>query len=443
MTPALQAVAQMLASRMADSLAWGTVIFLFAAVLLRVTRQNARTRFAVWFSALLAIGLVPWLAGEWQPYKFIPASNASHAAIMLPGQWALYLTAIWMVIAAWYAVGITRAVWRLHVLRRNCVALDSSTLSPMLQETLSRHGAARGVVLCTSDDIRVPTALGLRKPAIVLPPWVMRELSTVEVNQVLLHELAHLRRADDWTNLLQQAIKALFFFHPAVWWIEKKIALEREMACDDLVIAETASPRTYAECLARLAERSFLERSLALAHAALGKIRHTSLRVAEILNGNVERTRSWKPAVSLVGAFAIACGVWGAKAPKLIAFQDSRTIRGTQSISGSDFARVDAGIAQPVPVTSAKFIPSRQNRKMLLNARPVARRASSKIKAGNEVHLTVAEPTVLPFTETVFFVIEGRDSSSSQLHVYQIQMFRLTILQQSTAPASTSHQKET
>jgi beta-lactamase regulating signal transducer with metallopeptidase domain len=71
-----------------------------------------------------------------------------------------------------------------------------------------------------------------------------------------LHELAHLRRYDDWTNLAQKLVKALFFFHPAVWWIEKQVSLEREMACDDAVLAETASPRAYAECLAHLAEKT-------------------------------------------------------------------------------------------------------------------------------------------------------------------------------------------
>ena len=65
----------------------------------------------------------------------------------------------------------------------------------------------------------------------------MQELSTLELNAILLHELAHLRRRDDWTNLIQKIVGALLFFHPAVWWIEKKLALEREMACDDLVLA--------------------------------------------------------------------------------------------------------------------------------------------------------------------------------------------------------------
>ncbi len=224
-------------------------------------------------------------------------------------------------------------------LRKSCVAIDPTTLDPVLQNTLARNQSPRQIALCTSDLTNVPTALGLVKPAIVIPAWVMQELSPNELNQILLHEIAHLRRWDDWTNLAQKLVKALFFFHPAVWWIEKKVSLEREMACDDAVLAETASPRAYAECLAHLAEKTLIQRSIALAQAALGKIHQTSLRVAQILDANrpTGSGRSWKPAVSLVAVFAMACVVGISRAPRLIAFSDSGTSPASASaIDSSD-----------------------------------------------------------------------------------------------------------
>lgn len=448
MTPALHALAQLLASRMVDSLAWGTVIVLFAAMVLRVKRQNAGTRFGVWFAALLAIGLVPWIAGGWRPSELISASPAGRAAIILPDRWALYLCAAWAVLFAWFAVGIGRAFWHLHVLRRDCDELNPAVLDPMLRETLQRLGANRGVALCASDEIHVPTALGLLKPAIVLPRWVMNELPVSEVNQILLHEMAHLRRWDDWTNLIQQAVKAVFFFHPAVWWIERKVALEREMACDDAVLAETDSPRSYAECLAHLAEKSFLQRSLVLAQAALGKIGHTSVRVAEILSGNRSgsKGRSWKPAVSVVAVFAVVCGVWSARTPKLIAFSDNPTahrVRNVSTASAGQSQSVDSGITHPVPVMAAKFVSSRQKSRPALKTRPaIARRARSKPKVANVVHLIAADQRVVPFTETVFFVIEGRDGAAPDVRFYQIQMIHLTILHPSAEPACRTPQKQ-
>ncbi|PYY08222.1 MAG: hypothetical protein DMG61_24105, partial [Acidobacteria bacterium] len=139
----------------------------------------------------------------------------------------------------------------------------------------------RPVAVCVSVRLRVPTAIGFFQPRVVLPSWIMQELSVTELNTILLHELAHLKRWDDWTNLIQKILGALFFFHPAVWWIEKKLSLEREIACDDIVLEQMVSPRTYAECLISLAEKSFLRRGLLLAQAAVAGVRQFSIRVTQ------------------------------------------------------------------------------------------------------------------------------------------------------------------
>src|SRR5262249_14375159 len=150
--------------------------------------------------------------------------------------------------------------------------VDTSTLDPLACETLRRFHAVRSVQLCQSDCVRVPTALGFLKPLVVLPTWAMQDLPPAELNSILIHELAHLRRWDDWSNLAQQILKALLFFHPAVWWIENRLTLEREMACDDAVLAETANAKGYAQCLVSLAEKSLLRRGLAMAQAAVSRL---------------------------------------------------------------------------------------------------------------------------------------------------------------------------
>jgi hypothetical protein len=214
-------------------------------------------------------------------------------------------------------------LWQLRRLRESCIAIDAASLDPVLQGTLQSFQAFRSVTLCQSDRLQVPTAIGFLKPVVVLPIWAMQELSTSELNSILIHELAHLRRWDDWTNLAQQVVKAIFFFHPAVWWIESKLALEREMACDDAVLAETANPRGYAQCLISIAERSFMRRGLALAQAAVNRVRQTSLRVSQILDVNrSSATRVWKPALYFVAAFSVVCLISLSHAPELVAFED-------------------------------------------------------------------------------------------------------------------------
>ncbi len=428
MTLELHAIAQYSALQIVSSLAEGTIIALFAAVLLRFTRrQNAGTRFAIWFSALIAIAMLPVMTGPLSSRIGFSPATTSRPAITLPDSWALYLFGAWAVIAGWFLLGVVRALWHLRVLRRSCTPVDPASLDPILQETLRRTGMKRRVIVCTSNKVRVPTAIGLTKPAIVFPRWVMQELSVSELNQIFLHELAHLRRWDDWTNLAQQLVRAVFFFHPAVWWIENQVALEREIACDDAVLAETPSPRAYAETLAHLAERSFLQRSVALAQAALGRIRQTSSRVAQILDVNRPKPggRGWKPAVSLVAGFAIACAMGGSKAPRLIGFEDGHAT----NFSAAANITPPQDFPQAARATQAKLT-EEPTRTMLKKRQPAAafHPVVSKQKPNRLLHLTSATGTAIPFSETVFVLFQGGDQNSPAQQVYQFQMWRVTLL---------------
>ena len=453
----LNAIAQASTVQIVDCLVEGTLVAIFTGSVLRlIRRQSSVTRFAVWFSALMAIAVLPFFANSLGTHVApSPLAIAARPALTLPGTWALYLFGAWVAVATWHLAGVGRGLWHLYNLRKSCVAIDPATLDPVLQNTLARNQSPRQIDLCTTDLTNVPTALGLVKPAIVIPAWVMQELSPNELNQILLHEIAHLRRWDDWTNLAQKSVKALFFFHPAVWWIERKVSLEREMACDDAVLAETASPRAYAECLAHLAEKTLIQRSIALAQAALGKIHQTSLRVAQILDANrpIERGRSWKPAVSLVGAFALVCVLGIARAPRLIAFNDSQASHvaaPAMADSSGDPWRGSLSTSMPIVNVSAKLAPQRRPR--LTHAKlttlathrnsgtpaatPALQSAPVEQRAASLVHLTSANAAPLAFTETLFVVVEGSQSDPSAQPVFHIQMWRVVVLHPVVDPDS-------
>ena len=95
---------------------------------------------------------------------------------------------------------------------------------------------------------------GLRRPSILIPARLLDELEEAELDQIGLHEAAHLARRDDYALLFQRVIEALFALHPVVRWIARQIDLEREIACDDLVVEATGRPRSYASCLTRVVE---------------------------------------------------------------------------------------------------------------------------------------------------------------------------------------------
>ena len=111
------------------------------------------------------------------------------------------------------------------------------------------------VEICTTTTLQRPSVIGFLKPRILIPDWLFARLTAGELEQIVLHEAEHLRRRDDWTNLLQKLCLVLFPLNPALVWIERRLCREREMACDEGVIKITHAPRAYASCLARLAER--------------------------------------------------------------------------------------------------------------------------------------------------------------------------------------------
>src|ERR1700687_3354756 len=187
---ALSAIAQTSAVQIVNCLVEGTLIAILAGLMLGVTRRkNSGTRFAVWFSALMAIAALPLLGGSlWSHASKISAESAG-SAITVPGSWALYAFGAWAAIAAWFLLGVGRGLWHLHVLRRNCLPVDLAEIDSRLQETLERNRSTRPVTVCTSDLVRVPTAIGFFKPVIVVPGWVMQELSADELKQILLPEV--------------------------------------------------------------------------------------------------------------------------------------------------------------------------------------------------------------------------------------------------------------
>ena len=330
----LQSLAQLFTGRLLNTAAEGIVLAGLVWMLLRlIGRQNSGTRFVIWFSALLAIVALPFFPSSGfgaLHSRGIPAANLA-GEITLSSSWAFCLFAAWAFGAALLLLRLTVGLRGVRHIRRNCSEVDLASLDPAIAGIFRDSGCRRRVKLCVSGDVAVPAAIGFVRPAIVFPAWLLPQLSPEEIKVVLLHELAHLRRWDDWTNLAQQIVKAAFFFHPAVWWIEGRLTLEREMACDDMVLAQTASPRAYASSLISFAEKLQNARALTLAQALVSRMRDMSLRVTQILDTKrPTRIGLWKPVLGLsAGMLALVVGV-APYAPRLVAFQTLPKQRQTQ-----------------------------------------------------------------------------------------------------------------
>jgi hypothetical protein len=195
-----------------------------------------------------------------------------------------------------------------------------------------RRGA---VEVCTTTALQRPSVIGFFKPRILIPDWLFARLTAGELQQIVLHEAEHLRRHDDWTNLLQKLGLVLFPLNPALVWIERRLCREREMACDDGVIEITHAPRAYAACLASLAERGLERRAEALSLGAWQRRPELVHRVHSILRR--KRTLGAVGTRALLGALGCSL-VFGsielARCPQLVAFVATRNQEREQGRAG-------------------------------------------------------------------------------------------------------------
>jgi beta-lactamase regulating signal transducer with metallopeptidase domain len=319
----LQAIAATASERLLYSAVAGTLLAAAVWFLLQMLpKRDSRTSFAVWFSTLLATAILPLLSMH--PEGNGGTGSAGHALITVSTQWASYIFLAWGILAMAGLVRVLMATQHVHRLRAETAPVDMNSLPADSRALIEEFQQSRPVCLLVSQRLEVPTAIGFSKPAIILPAWLLESTPAEELKYILLHELAHLSRRDDWTNLAQKIVKALFFFLPSVWWIERRLSMDREVACDDAVLAHSGTPHAYAECLALIAERSFLRRQLALAQAAVGRMWQLTARVAMILDPNRPKaTQLWKPAIPVVMVVAGLCALPASLTPSLVSFADT------------------------------------------------------------------------------------------------------------------------
>jgi hypothetical protein len=174
--------------------------------------------------------------------------------------------------------------WRLiHRLRRSVLLRAPETVYANCVCLCERLGITRQVSLYISHHIQGPLTIGIVRPLVIVPVSALMALSPEQLEAVLAHELAHVRRADYFWNLIQTMVETLLFFHPAVWWLGRRLRQQRELCCDDVAVQSCADPLVYATALLRLEERRSQRLNLAMALDGHRPWSGLSLRIARIL----------------------------------------------------------------------------------------------------------------------------------------------------------------
>ena len=247
----------------------GVLLAAVSALCLRlIPALTAAARFLVWLTVAVLTLLLPFVQTS-APYALGSHAFPRTLSLSLDSRWTVFVAAVWAVASLVRAVQLATGAVTLYRLARAATPIAAPEICAALLAK-SRRAESHPVQLCSSTHVDRPSVLGFFHPRILLPAGLIATLTPEELYQVLLHELEHLRRRDDWTNLLGRLALVIFPLNPVLLWLERRLATERELACDDRVLEATGARKSYAAFLAHLAEHTLLRRGVSLALSLVG-----------------------------------------------------------------------------------------------------------------------------------------------------------------------------
>ena len=257
-----------------------------------------------------------------------------------------------------YLLGVAMMLARLVLavrggrgLRKHAETIET----PGILETLEQEAQALGMAVVPAiaycERVVAPTIVGVVRPMILLPASLVTGLAPGQLDLLIRHELAHIRRYDHLVNILQSLIEAVLFFHPAVWYVSRKVRIEREHCCDDLVLAGGGEAMAYVKSLVQVAELSHAVHNPAAGLHATGKPSQLRARILRLLEGPKPHVR-----LTRLGALALTALVLIAATTvvHVAAVGDSEPVEAEKA--------ADVAVEETVGTTSRHFFFMRRNR---------------------------------------------------------------------------------
>lgn len=258
-------------------------------------RLSATTRYSLWWTTMISVMSLPMLPAL-ASSTLVAGDEAvlgltSVQSVTLPPLPSWHTTLFLLCWAVWINVTLVRAVNALGSLlgiKQRALPFPTQR-EARLRGWMAVRARGRRAGLMVSNEIPRAAVLGLGSPVIAVTPSLLRELDDEELDRIIVHEWAHVQRRDDTARLIQMCVRVLVGFHPAVWWIDRQLEIEREVACDDRVVEITGAAKAYAASLTKLATMPCASPNLALAPGAFSASPLTT-RVLRLLDGRRNRS---------------------------------------------------------------------------------------------------------------------------------------------------------
>jgi beta-lactamase regulating signal transducer with metallopeptidase domain len=312
---------------------------LFAIVARLIRERSSEMKYAVASGTLVLLALLPvatflTLAPTPQPVAKVSVATAVRAA---SGQKVIiqyvkapppsmaqvveanlpYAVGIWALGVAVLGLRMLGGLWLVERLKRRLSQSVSEDWQAKLNELAIRAGVRRLVQLRESVHVLAPMAMGIFRSTIIVPTSLLVRLPADQLEAVLLHELAHIRRHDYLVNLIQSVVETTLFYHPAVWYVSQSVRAERENCCDDFAVRTLGNPILYARALTNLETERRLS-PLPVLSATGGPFMNRISRIVGIRTSSASVSPLWAAAAAVAMTTVVVGGTLraNAQAPK-------------------------------------------------------------------------------------------------------------------------------
>jgi beta-lactamase regulating signal transducer with metallopeptidase domain len=326
----------------------GAVVAVAAAGILRVISPACTLArcCAVWSAcaAVLALPVIPLFWAAASP-EAAPAGPPGVVTISMSDAWWTSPAVALAVWAVWFTVQAIRVGAAMSGVRR--AKQECERFPPRLEARLPHwtrvSTTGRRARLVLSDRVSAAAVLGGTSPLIAVAPPLLDHLEDADLDRVVIHEWAHVQRRDDVAQAVQLLVRMIAGWHPAIWWLERQLHLEREVACDDIVVSVTGSAKEYATCLTSLASLPItaVHRLPVVAAASGSGLRH---RIVRILATRRTTTQSWW-ATAVMGALSVGVVAVGVGNLRVV-----RTALSMPAVSDAVTAHATGVVATPDPI---------------------------------------------------------------------------------------------
>jgi beta-lactamase regulating signal transducer with metallopeptidase domain len=378
----------------------GMVAIVAGGTLHLLDRARAAVRCLVCWAALLVVGVLPLISLAMAAASPVaPAASNAAAILTVPAAWwtsSALIAGAWAIWTTIYGIRLARAIVVVRRARAQCRPFSPAVESSLGYWRRARH-TGRPARLVLSDRLSAAAVFGCGRPVIAVAPTLIARLDADELDRVVIHEWAHVQRRDDLANIGQLLIRALAGWHPAIWWLDRRLSVEQELACDETVVAVTGGAKSYASCLVKLASLRSADSDVMLASGALSSSGLTR-RVARLLLFKDFISSAWGRRAAALAAMLLVVLALGVARLRIVEAAVSATV---------------VRVLQPV----ASAIPAAVHPVAMRSSSPPAlpqRRATATVATAAPEHLGTAQlpvpatPPPAPERET-----EALDETSS------------------------------